>query len=221
MISRNDIVKQFEFVVKQEIVNNDRAIDQNNRKILELEKKFSNLEVYLTGKITGFENLLASYEGKFIAIQQSIDHLYRLCSDNSAHLSYLDGEFKSSFKQIVDAIESLKQWIAYVEKSVIDNLERQELDYKQNISGYNDVKNSLENVRNLLSDKIDKNHEEILNAPSEALIVKEDLLKNIDVCNGNFLSVNQILKKINQDLMYFDHKWQYAFKEIDKLKGDS
>ena len=44
MIKRQDLVKQFELVVKQEIINHNRAISENNIKFNDIHKEIESLK---------------------------------------------------------------------------------------------------------------------------------------------------------------------------------
>lgn len=109
MITKNDLVKKFELVVKQEIVNHNRSISETNLSINSLKNKIESLEKLIKVLNNSQEQKLSTYAvesekvfHKFFVTMELLEKKYQEFSKNT--IKRIEQNEKSDKEQIKDIL---------------------------------------------------------------------------------------------------------------------
>lgn len=218
MLKRDDLVKQFELVVKQEIVNHNDQIYQSNQsinslrnKLFELEKSISILQAKegsihqkLSSEILqNFKDLklmIGEQSRKSFSIEsdlknktediKNLNKLIQICFDVNA-------DHYKSFGEMQKKLNNLSEEIKYLDLEL------------------NNCKNSVLKKSFQYSDKI---KQEIESKESEAQKVKDELKAQMDIDRVDFNSVMKEILLIKKQSFIQEKKIENLYTTIDRLK---
>ena len=198
MIRKKDLVKQFELVVRQEIIEHNKTISATNLRFNELRTNVLELREELSKEINklGCEDIRLSHdqEGLFYTFKKMKEDFLKLVSDNERfnkrnfkEIQIIDESIetvhrnqqnlKGFFDCLSDQFDKMKK--AIDELSKLHEYERQRLKYGF-IKDINKAKN------------------EILSKPSEAIPLRKEFMEELSmhkIDNEGLLKEIKVLKK--------------------------
>lgn len=218
MIKKNDLVKQFELITKQEIINHNVQLSQTNQAINDLNTQVAELKQELGLLKEKERNTFAKAEKleKELAIAfQGNERFYEKCKIAfHNHQDKMMVEMKLALENAVDAnskAESVKNYL----NGVAQTLE----DFKDEILGFHEIfRDELKHMERRSLSEIKKATKEILEMPSEAVKFKEALERKLEekaIDAEGYLKELQILKK---ELFIHDKKLENVYTLIERLK---
>jgi chromosome segregation ATPase len=198
MLRKKDLVKQFELVVQQEIIEHNKAISASN---LAINKQKEAFEIEVNKLKENHRLLLAEYScvsSQFNAVSgQSIDLLNKV--------SKLDTKCYKTHEQNNKQIQNIDKSVEIVqinEKKLEEELKSLASSLTSTKKQITELKKIHENELNRLkasfTKQLKKQKEEILNRPSEAEKVKEEFMEELSkhkIEKEGLLKEIKVLKK--------------------------
>lgn len=221
MLNRHDLVKQFELVVQQEIINHNNEISQSNQHINSLESKLEDFKEYqrsvnanlgsnasqmnqkifdLTDSLLKVSQGLSSFIQEQRKIQEKNNQRDLVLSDFTC--STLD-RFNHIDKEIIDLKKEISKMKILVDRTVA------ECKSEINIS-----------LNNFLS-TIYKFKDEILNAPSDSEIIKKELDEKIDEYRIDAKGLLRDLYHLKKALHISEKKIENLYTLVERQKAKS
>lgn len=181
MITRNDLVRQFELVVKQEIKNSSDSVYASTLAINEMKLQVKELTEKLAKSVAEFEE---AKTWKRIYI----DELRTLVDKEQSSSASKFGDVQSNFIAMTNELNALKKTTA-LQNENHNKLIEQLKDARECISilrqGINDFaasfRNEMQTMFSKVSEKVAQTKEEILSIPSEAKQVRADLENQLSI----------------------------------------
>jgi|SRR5210317_621876 phage shock protein A len=218
MIKRNDLVKQFELVVKQEIKNHNDAISASNAALEALKQKHIELACKHSSNSSEISSLKTSIDIKDRENNISINNLSESTDSRFNNLSEKVDKLNSESLLSNSKISDLSQSVVCIKKEMMT--------IKSVVAS---VKDECDKIIRLIKDDLERHHykacrnlkemeDSIINRPSEALEVKEHLEKKIaekDVMvTGIYENFDHFTKKTN----YMEKKIEDLYNKLARLK---
>jgi hypothetical protein len=217
MLNKNDLVKQFELVVKQEIINHNNQILMTNQSLNEM-REFQQEQ----------EKKQSQMNGKF---SEGLSKIANNCHENEKEIKNLyykiDNKFNDFFlliSKLTIVVDSYNQM--HIElKTLVDDLDKKVNDLELKIYRLDKIfskfVSSLAEYETKLLHKTDekvfKLKEEINSKPSEALFEKDELLKIINIYRVDSIGIKEWIKKVHQCNFINEKKIENIYTLIDRL----
>ena len=218
MIKRNDLVKQFELVVKQEIINHNDQILASNLAVNEIRKSLD--------EVIANQGLVNSEFGSIISkIQVNGVELsggtLKLCKKLSSFMQDM-AEFREQVKgELLIAVENAVSNASKYER-LLNNTESWHAsleDLSDSVTGLSfNFSREIEEAKQILKKEIKKSKDEILSMPSEAQAVKKELEEKMAVDRVDFAGVMRELQIMKKDNFIKDKKIENLYTLIERLE---
>lgn len=198
MLRKKDIVKQFELVVKQEIIEHNKAVEASNLSLNYLTTKLAEYKKIIDSRMLKTENRLDS-------IQREVDVCHSSFSSMYADFKKLKSDQFNLNTRNYNEIEIIDQSVETVHRNqqksekLIDSLEEDIIIINKAIDALAKVGDSRDQrLTNRIIKSIKIMKEEILYSPSEAEAVKKELIEKLSmnkIDNEGLIREITILKK--------------------------
>ncbi len=218
MLKKNDLAKQFELVVQQEIKNYQdslnfvlQSLKSINESIEAVKNQILDTHAQLHNQLKLFEirieNLEKSHSDHKKAAENSIFDLKTSNSKNSDQLLCLKNQQDESLRyqdKLFERTDNLKFLLKEMDQS--HNKKRSDLDSK------------IEFYNSKMIDHVQKTKQEILELPSDSLKIKEELEEkmNIDRVDVKGLLKEIRVNRVNTD--YIEKKIENIYTLIERLQ---
>ena len=197
-IKRNDLAKQFELVVQQEITNHNSSILATNQAINVMRERIDILLQKFAEHASRNEAWFKKTQEEFLKLEREFD---KRISENKSRNHVLNEKLDNSSKYIWEGIEKVES--NYIEKEEFkeykDSLNMEVTESKQMISDQNKyLRAALYKIKNDLEKMHTSFTKEILDKPDDLWEVKEELEKKIQesvIDSKGVLREIQIYKK--------------------------
>jgi hypothetical protein len=217
MVKREDLVKQFDLIVKQEIKNHNDQIFASNQSINKIREDLEKVD----SKQAQINSSLASEISKLNANSLELSNL----------LGNLVGRLASSTNDLKTLIGDLQSQMVLVTKQAVDckaALQVMEKSSKAADIRMSFLEESIKNIPEILqsfSERVErkamthacKAKEEILALPSEAKLVKEELSKLMERDRIDFEGVTKELISVKKAHFINDKKIEHIYTLIERL----
>lgn len=215
---KKDVVKEFELVVRQEIINNERSIAQNSQFVIdfrdEINKKLSSIEPSLLKNQESIQLLKTSYE----VILKAIDSLSSKLEQIKERIDVSEKKSIEDRKNIEASIKDLYLNDEKLVSSDASNLKKFSDTCNKNYLSQRDKINELKEYVDSVETGIYKLFDYLKNQPCKEDELIKKLQKSIEQLASNYKSDKELIAKLNFDLNYMNHKYDYLIKEIQELK---
>jgi hypothetical protein len=219
MIKRNDLAKQFELVVKQEIINHNAQISQTNDSLNEFREALRDIEDKIF-KIVGKEN--SNYSILRSELREiATDFNNRMCSQEAytRDLENIIKNFGGNSQNINEICESFREKIIDIEDSItVIKKSFQELYCK-----VRNLENKTEDLSNSslkracdYTDKALSQHE---SKECAAQKVKKELKLQMDVDRVDFTGIMREMAVLKKESYVNEKKIENLYTLIERLKG--
>ncbi len=220
MLKRNDLAKQFELVVQQEIKNHQDSVSSIHQANLDLVKRIENIEINLSNKNAALESKNKSLEieidllkSNFVRCSKNVESkLNDLSSSNNDYAKKLEITYQNSLDS-KDEIELIINFIYSFEK-VIKDLEAHVIGSKLIIDSSFDIldvkfRSEFNNFKN-----------EVLNLPNDNEKIRKEFEEKID---SHRIDVAGIMKEIvvfKKSTMIVEKQIENIYTLIQRLKDN-
>jgi hypothetical protein len=218
MIKRNDLAKQFEIVVQQEIINHNKQISESN---LSINKMLDNI-VELSEKI---DKLTSKHDSRICTLEIHREMQTNILDDIYNKIDSTKVDFIKNFNENILKIKNLEitvKNITEVSSQINVNLfklsseclslsNRLRVIQQEGIEKYNNLFNEF---RDLLGFTI----QEINDKPSEAQAVKKELLEKISIDRVDFEGVMRELQILKKDNLIKEKNIEKLYILIERLE---
>ena len=217
MLKRNDLAKQFELVVQQEIKNHNDRMLATNLAINELRASID--------KISNSLNLSASLHESNMQIRDIKDkyqceEINKLIQKIDSHINdqrKLNERNSTKYQEMVEAIERLFK----LDEKLSASLNSHGMWIHENNEDLHSfskaVTSNLEGLERKLSNNLQKIKEEILSLPSEAQEVKKEIQKQMDIDRVDFAGLLKELRGYKKENFIIDKKFEHIYTQIERL----
>lgn len=217
MIKRNDLAKQFELVVQQEIKNHNDQMLSTNLAINELRLAVEVLSDKLNAFQASFKSDIKKHDIK--------DEVKSAC------ILHLEEQLQSHLNDFCDFREKVSAEVKISVENAVDAQRRNEFCYNQLahlVEETEDLKHGIETLalqtsrdieesKRIIRKDIDRSKEEVLSVPSEALEIKKELQKQMSVDRVDFSGLLKELRGYKKENFIIDKKFEHIYTLIDRL----
>ena len=131
-LKRNDLIKEFEEIVTQEIINHNKQIEQSYQSICQIRKEIEESKKYNSERLLNFQ----------VVSNESIFKLFKALEDQKDHLKKNHQRFKDSSYELKKKIQGIEEKVFSL--SLIDFDEKIKFSESQTKNVYEKRINSLE-----------------------------------------------------------------------------
>lgn len=220
-LKRDDLAKQFELIVSQEVINHNKSIEATNNAIQSINKRLESIVSLHAQTVASLSSKLSSLECKFLALSNSVE---RLCINSNSKVNSFEERMDLLRQRLERSIDTLD-----IGKVGVDELKEQMELISQEIQG---IKNDLiaeKNKNHIAFGQVLKEskliaenfRDEILSKPDELPRIKEELEKKI---YERAKSVDSVLKEMrihNKGVFVIEKKIENLYSKIERLSKGS
>lgn len=219
MLKRQDLAKQFEDVVKQEIMNYNNSLNTIYQKINFLEKDIDDLKQQTLENDALIMSKLKELEVNF--------EIYRGCiRDQNQKFSSMIGDLESGIERIQDDVNSSISNIQEITEKNDDNRRNIHFLTKKHDSRIEEYECFCENItqkleleKHVLYRKLEKFKEEFLSkAFLEAIDIKNQFENKLNSHVVDVEGVNKKIQSITHSVMVTEKKIENIYMLIDRIK---
>ena len=218
MLSKNDLAKQFELVVKQEIKNYQDSLNFVLQSIDELKK---DIKVLNSDMLENYALIHSQHTD--LSIQ--IDIQRKINIDLKQQLNSLINDFRvfkdNSTKErdlLWDASLIHTQKSEFTENRIHELRKNHEVMESQIIGHAFGIRNSFSDIEAKLNKRLCNMKEEILSQPSEALQLKSEMEAKIDIHKIDVAGIMKELLVMKKENMISEKKLEHIYMLIDRLQ---
>lgn len=219
MLKRNDLAKQFEDIVKQEVINHTLAIEANNGAMRDLFEGIDKLSEKLSSNVARIDSKakkicieVANVKGDLNSANISIDKNLR--STNKDHKD-LEKNFKKtkysaeSFHEKLLDMNSLFESLSLICLNVTERITRLEKESRE----------ELDNFFNKISLALPRLEQDILSRPVVSIDEFQELKTKLSEKTKDFKGVTKELRDIKKHAFYLEKKIEDIYISIGR-KGN-
>lgn len=220
MLKRKDLAKQFELVVKQEIIEHNKAIMASNLAVNKLNTKLDDLD--------------KSYIEQFNTTKNKTDKFLRELGSCKSFVKDITEEFKKANRDQFMLNERNHKEISIIDES-IETVHKNERKLHKKISdieaNYYEHKKELEALRksytddlHLLKHKIAKDlknlKQEILDRPSEVEVAKKEFMEKLSMHKIDNEGLIREIKVLKKTVFINEKKIEHLTTLMERQKTD-
>lgn len=219
MLSRKDLSKEFELVVKQEIKNYNDTVLATNVSLNDCHKKIDELSEKVNRRFAELDTKLLDKDSKFFihkeSIDRSISQLLKMLGDlDSQVVVYLNNSI--NLRQSLADNYSLKSEVYNLSDEFEGRLSHLNLKIHQISENFS---HKLEMIERSFVDKFDKLKKEILDRPSEAQDVKRELENKINSACIDAEGILKELRILKKDALISEKKIENIYTLIERANN--
>lgn len=218
MLNRNDLTKQFELVVKQEIKNYQDSLNQVLQSIRDLKEAIEDARHDFLENHAALHSHQGQLAGELESIRFKLENLARIQAGH-ANTQHVTNEHTE--KQLME----LKDFIN--NKGCQDDWNK--LKFSDIETNINKIKLQHDLFHKLIGDQtdyllshckssIDKAKQEIKDAPSDASLIKAEIREELNTFKVDTFGLLRELRLLKNDSMVQEKKIENIYTLIDRLK---
>lgn len=218
MLKRKDLVKEFELVVTQEIVNNQRDRNVLNDKLNQLQLDHDKLKEVLRSKIAEFDSKIRSIQSNFEGLT---DQVFAAIEDIKKLINKMTRFTKEYAKQLSGEIEKNDQ--KFEQKGKLDafatHVELQIESLSKDLYYAKDfIKRELDKSNKQQNKQLESMRDELLSTPEEIDLLAEKLRKEMEVSKVNKDGLLKELNLCKKSIFYLEKKVENLYTINRRLK---
>jgi phage shock protein A len=218
MLNQKKFIEQFELVVKQEIKNYQDERSALNQAINSLRKDLQDHVEDSNLRFAKLESFSSKFDSQLKQFKGEMDKLFYQISSYEKNIQKSIEEVSERIKPLIQKVQDLSKDHLSLETRVTANTGF----IVQNKKDIAYLKTDLGRKEFLIYERIKKETQwsidYILNLPSEALEVKEELKKELDVTNLNFSGFKQTLDSHRKSLYVLEKNIENIYTQIERSK---
>lgn len=220
MINRNDLAKQFELVVQQEIINHNNAVLQTNLEINAIKQALDILENLQNKKISSLEstNVFFSHELEGLKC-----HLEKTLFSMQSALNDLSAKTANSISILLSELEKLKKSSTPrdVYKEDIQEVRNSILDLRNQFSLFDksvDFKLNLQYSN--FNERLEKHKKEIAAEPSVIKELRRELNTRINTSNVDITGIYEELQLQKKKQFVLEKECERLKTQLERIKKE-
>lgn len=218
MLNRHDMVKQFELVVKQEIKNHQETVLATSLAINALNKRLDDLEVIVTGlqakttsELAFIRSVFRDMDKDFLSFQSKV----KQDANDSRDQKNLDEErIREMEKEASDCSKRSEEINGKIAVLLILDKDKNS-DIKRLGS---EISSEIDRLKLKFFEELRKTKQEILDLPSEAQRVKEELKAEIAIDKVDFSGVIRELEVYKKSVFVIEKNIENIYTQIERLQ---
>ena len=219
MLKRNDLVKQFELVVKQEIINHNDQMATTNKRIQKIYEEIESLNLKESKQfallLDGLNNLRKYTHEIENSIDLDIKNNYEYFEFNLNHLKNDINEIQEGLAEICNDYIGVLTF-NLTRNDLIDKLNaitQEYLNFKQEILFHSSQ------LEKKLDTKFSQFSKQVETSPKEIDIIKQELLKKIEEQSNDNEGILKELRLAKKSIYINEKHIEYLVTKIKKLEG--
>jgi hypothetical protein len=217
MLNRKDLSKEFELVVRQEIKNYNDTVLSTNISLNRCNQKLDDLAKEINTRFAVYESKLLEKDSKSNIQKESLDQtlsrlLMMIGNLESKLLSNLNDSISSSQKS--NEVYSKKEDVYRVINHIGSDLTALNLKI---LSIKEDYAHQIKCISREFKEELERFKRELLDRPSEAIKVKQDLEKKIDSVSIDAEGVLKEIRVYKKESMIIEKKIENIYTLIERL----
>lgn len=218
MLKKNDLAKQFELVVKQEIKNYQDSLSFVLESIRELKESFTKIKDEVKQNYDYLKNDLREFKREVQTLKEGFQAGFQSFQSHINDQRFINDRNQT---QILDLHSDVVKKINIDEKfqSKIDEIwnEVHEIKTQQSIN-IQSVHDSLDDLLLRFRREILKTKQDILDSPTEAKLVKNELDEKLASHKVDVAGIMRELNIYKHDNMVTEKKIEQIHMQLDRLK---
>jgi len=221
MLRKKDLVKQFELVVKQEIIDHNKSIEASNlavnkhREYVEEELiKFKNNHRLLVNEYAlvsgGFNDLLnenKSFRDSMAKLDSKCYEVHEKTNKEVKALDNLANAIHGKYMLLDKSTSDLRLYLSSLEKKIEDIAKKLEVESENT---KNKIEKSIKNLKN-----------EILSIPSKSEEVKDEFIKELSMYKVDNKGLLKEIKVLKKTVFVNEKKIEDLYTLIDRMKSSN
>lgn len=219
MLKRNDLVKQFELVVKQEIANHNSQILATNlsinnlKSILDSQRKAQEKDSSFLGES------IQKVNKQLLEFIKLYECFYRESADIVRKQNEINTHVDFEINHSIDEISSFNQKCEHLQSKFV-RLHEKVISLCDSIDSLNKDKNKIVcDLESKICKEISKCKQEILSIPSEAQLVKKELEEKIKISRIDFEGVMKELSVVKRDNFVLKKEIENLYTQLERIKA--
>lgn len=218
MLKRNDLAKQFELIVKQEITNHNASILATNKAINEMREQVTSLTQEFSRHTARNDAWFKQTQEEFLRLERSLE---KKIQKNSIDIEGLKKKTDSSNDFIWAEIDSLEAKLLDLDEfqEYKDSMKMELAEVHNHVKSQNEyIKAALYKIRTDLEKTTNAFIKEIRERPDHLWDVKQELEKKIEATVIDSMGVLKELQVHKKDAFIMEKKLENIYSLIEKLK---
>lgn len=220
-INRQTMVDKFELLMKQEIINHNKAIEATNAALEDLRAAVIHIKKQLSAVIATHESFYQKHEREISELRRKVES-----AENKVSIS-----LNSFYERLCNEINDITRQLDHHEATFLQ--EQQFKDSLEQITGeinylnlkLQDFKTWMYQTINTLDEKtqrlIVEFREELMNQPSEFHDIKKELEKKLSEAVVDAKGIDRKLKVEGKSIFVMEKKIEHLYSLIKKLQQSS
>lgn len=218
MLKRNDLAKQFELVVKQEIVNYNNSLNAILQSIRDLKQEIDDIKEMAIENHASLQALQNEYRISYENFKNDTIVSLNKFGSFSNDQRNINTKVNDKLKELDGLIIGIKG-IHLAHEKDINNLNK-DIDNTKELTKklYHSSIQYIDHQNSLINESIQQTKEFILSKPSDASLVKKELNEKI---SSHAVDVQGLLKELrfnDHKVMVLEKKIEQIYMLIDRLK---
>ena len=218
MIKRNDLAKQFELVVQQEIKNHNDQMLATNLAVNEIRQKMEDEKIRTDRIDAHYGDRISSLNHFRQYIQLNLNNLIQYVEN---HINDQKTLHEKNLKRFFDLGEDILELYKAEDKtsSYFNTLSISINEIKENVNKhFRDIKLRFDELDKQYSVKLQKTKEDILSLPSEAKAVKKELEEKMAIDRVDFQGLLKELRVYKRENLIQQKEIEKLYILIDRLE---
>jgi len=218
MLKRNDLAKQFELVVQQEIINHNEQILASNLSINEMRILIDDMQQKQDLVNQSLSSTISRMNQNGVDLSESVLRLSKQISSISNDFNDFREKSKNDVKLLVENAVSEH---AKNEKSlkIIKDLQCIVKCLESSFVGLSfRFFQEIQDESKELKKEIEKSKKEILSLPSEAQLVKKDLEDRFAISRVDIQGLKKEIELLKKDSFIIEKHVEHLFTQIERMK---
>lgn len=219
MLKRNDLAKQFELVVQQEIINHNEQILESNLSINSLREDLTETKINVEKNHNEFISTRENHRSYLATLKMSID-------DISQDVKSLNINFKKRFDatshQFIDASFSLEKLSTLLRELKVKQEDLEKKIIVDSIKS-DSLKEDLQCIINAHVKVISKTINDIFNEVSKTRStvdpIKKELCEKVDSANVDIKCLREEIELLKRSSFVKDKHIEYLLTQIERIKA--
>lgn len=223
MIKRNDLIKQFELVVQQEIKNHNSEIASHNSAIDHLRRMVCENALSLSKSIDGAVNRIDS-------IQRDIKRSECMCDELSSKIDSSINDMSKLIEQTISIVNALSEDISMQQvdlNDLIKDCNNHNVECRENFSAIDvelvDIRRYIDLCCKKIYESITRKFEELDARPCKVEAAKAEIFSRIEMKETHTRGVLEEIRALRREFLYEKAKIENIYTLIERLqkKGNS
>lgn len=218
MIKRADLVKEFELVVKQEIKNHRDLVQSHNLALDELRRQIAQVEKKNADEVRQLRNSCEESSHDHCRTEHELADIKRTLSKMECDWSADIGRFEVLVEAVHEELRMVTKRVnaleTRTEKIAGEHCDIEARECQRRENNWREVEAELKRTRRYADQAIN----DLRNQPSDALKVRDELLKALEAHRVNVKGIYEDIGLTRQEVNYMKKKIEDLYNQVGRVK---